>query len=334
MCIRDREGPLASLKNLKIDMDWLFTNPGLLARAIEDASPVRRKVEEVDVSDLGSLSTLLIDKMGPPSFKEDLVSRIKGADKAQVAADALVGMTAIISPTALLGVGLKYAAKFLSLVRERRKEEYKSFLEMWRKNVEEGFSEENLSLLIGEDGLKGLLEVLQARKLAVVIHDVIRTPYELFLPLLICNLADEVGEALVIIDGASHLARFSWSMETLSSLPGEHPGLKLACLIHTGPELAYEKLPELVRSFSGRRAVIFDMEPGYIDVLCRGKPASFKAALLRGLEEAAKERLSGNLAFLLYDSISEPLPKLIKVGPGKLGRLKGALGALLRRIKK
>jgi len=223
---------------------------------------------------------------------------------------------------------------FLSQIRERRREEYENFLEEWKKNVEESFAEENLSMLIGEEGLRELREALENKGLTVVIHDVVRTPYELFLPLLLCNLADEVGEVLIVVDGASHLARFGWAVEVLPSMPKEHLGLKLACLIHTSHELAYEKLPEFVKLLSERRAVIFDMEPSYIDILCKGKPASFKAALLRGLEEAAKERLSGNLAFLLYDSISEPLPKLVKVGPSILGRLKGAVGAFLGRIRK
>ncbi|RLI06515.1 hypothetical protein DRO32_05425 [Candidatus Bathyarchaeota archaeon] len=315
---------------VKLDMAWLSTNPGLLASAVEEASPVKRKVRELAVADLASLSSLLVEKMGPPSFKEDLVARIKGADKASVAADALISVAAITNPTSLVGVGLKYAARFFRLVRERRREEYKAFLEAWKKNVEEAFSREKLSEIIGDGGLDPVLEAISSLGLAVVVHDLSRTPYELFVPLLICDLAEELGgPALMLLDGVSHLSRFGWTIEVLPSLPDEHPGLRLACLIHTCPDLAYERLPDLMRALTDRRAIIFDMDPAYTDALCRGRPASFKAALLRGLEKAAKERLSGNLAFILYDAVSRPLPEVVKVKPSLLGRLKGALKGIL-----
>ena len=325
------EGPLASLDRAMLDLSWLIVNPGLLAKAIEEASPVKRKVKEISVSDVKSLSSLLIEKLGPPSFKEDLVSRIKGADKTQVAADALSGLSAFFNPTSIAIVGLKYAAKFVNLVRERRKEEYKSFLEMWKRKVEESFSEEKLSKIVSDVGLESIKEALEDEGMATIIYDIIGTPCELFAPLFVANLADELGEFLLIVDGASHFSKFRWAVETLSSTSDEHPGLRLACYLHTGGIPAYEKLPEFVRSFSERRMAILDISPSYVDVICEGRPASFRAALLRALEDAARERLSGNLAFVLYDSSSEPLPTLVKIKPGVLGRLKKALKGILRR---
>ena len=325
------EGPLASLERVSLDLGWLTVNPGLLARAVEEASPVKRKVREVDVSDVKSLSALLVEKLGPPSFKEDLVSRIKGADKAQVAADALSSLSVFFNPTSIAVVGLKYAAKFIGLVRERRKEEYKSFLEMWKKKVEESFSEEKLSKLVSDVGLEPVKEALGEAGLAAIIYDGVGTPCEFFIPLLVVNLADELGDVLLVVDGASYFSRFGWAVEVLSSLPSGRPGLRLACLIHTGGIPAYEKLPELIRSFSEERMAIMDVAPSYVDVICEGRPASFRAALLRALEDAARERLSGNLAFVLFDTSSEPLPTLVKVKPGLLGRLKKALKGVVGR---
>ncbi len=324
------EGHLAGLPRAAVDMAWLSLNPGYLARAVEEASPVRRKVKEIAFSDVEGLSSFLVEKMGPPSFKEDLVSRIKGADKTQVAADALYGLSAIFNPTSIAIMGLKYAAKLVGLIRERRREEYKKLLDMWKKNVEDAFSVEKLSRMVSDGGLNPLKERLDEEGLAVIVQNVVGTPSELLLPLLIANAADELGEAVLVLDGASYLSRFPWAVEVISSLPSEHPGLRIACYIHTGGVPAYEKLPDLIRSFSSERLAVFDVAPSYVDVICGGRPASFRAAFLRALEDAARERLSGAIAFVLYDAVSEPLPRLVAVRPGILSRIREALRTFFR----
>ena len=319
--------PLVSLPRVRLGLEWLSANPGALARLVEAASPVRREVKEVDVSSISALSELLMDKLGPPSFKEDLSARVKGADKYQAAADALSTLSAFVTPSSLISVGLKYAAKFFSLVRERRKEEYKVFLDVWKKNVQEAFSEERLSTLIGEDGLEPLRACLDEHGLGIVIHDVIGTLHELFLPMFISQVASELGGegSLVIVDGASYLAKLDWAVVMLCSLQEEAPGTRLACYLPTKDVPEYENLPSLLVTFTSERAGIFDTAPPYVDVLCEGKSAAFRAALLRNLEEAAKKRLSGRLAFALYDREEAPLLKLISLGPGFLARLKGKI---------
>ncbi|RLI38066.1 hypothetical protein DRO60_03825 [Candidatus Bathyarchaeota archaeon] len=326
------EGPLASLERARLPFEWLALNAVLLAKLAEAATPVRRKAKEVDVSDLPALSRFLVETLGPPSFKEDVLARIKGANKYEVAADAISTAAAVISPTSLIGTGLKYAAKFFSLVRQRRKEEYRAYLEQWRRNVEAAFSEEVLARLVGEDGLGPVKEALEARELAVLVQDAIGTPHELFLPLLIACLADELaGEGyLLALDGASHLARLDVPVELLPSLPEKHPGLRLACFLPTSG-LSYERLPELVRALTAERAAIFDLDPALESVLYEGRSAAFRAALLRCLELAAKERLAGRMAFVLYDTATAPMPELVVVKAGLLSRLKAKLGRLRRR---
>ena len=318
-------GPLSSLGRVKLGVDWFSANPGALAKLVEDATPVKREVKEVDVSSLEALSELLIDKLGPPSFKEDLTARVKGADKYQVAADALSTLSAFVTPTSLISVGLRYAAKFFSLVRQRRKEEYKVFLNIWKKNVQEAYSREALSALISEGGGLELLRAsLEQHGFGVIIHDAIGTLHELFLPMLFSYVATELcGQGyLMVLDGVSYLAKLSWAANMLMALQEEAPGLRLACYLPTGDLPRYEALPTMIYALTSERAGIFDMAPSYVDVLCEGRSAAFRAALLRSLEEAAKERLSGRLAFAIYDEREAPLLKLVKVKPSLLTRLK------------
>jgi len=326
------EGHLASLDRARLSISWLAANPGVLARLIEAASPVERRVKEIDLSSLEALSALLVEKLGPPSLKEDVVVKIKGANKYEVAADALSTAAAVISPTSLLATGIKYAAKFFSLVRERRKEEYKAYLETWKKNVEEAFSVDKLSALLCEDDLEPIQASLEQHGLAVIIHDVMGTPHELFLPLLLLNMASELGQGglLMIVDGAAHLARLGLPVELLACVPERHPGVRMACFIPTGDVPRYEKLPDLVKIFTSKRAAIFDLEPFYVDVLCGGRSAAFRAALLRGLEEAARERLAGSFAFVFYDEFEHPLPEVLKLKLGLLKRLKDKITGLRR----
>ena len=318
------ESPLSSLQRAKISLSWLMVSPGILAETIKAASPVKRDVKEVDLTDIPALSRLLIEKLGPPSFKEDLVARVKGADKIEVAGDVLYAMAAVISPPSMIATGLKYAAKLVRLIRERRREEYRALLEAWKKNVEEGFSEEKVGRLVGEDGLAPIKASLEEGGTAVIIHDLIGTLHELFFPLFIANLVDELGGEglLLIIDNASHLARFGWPVDMLSSAPDEHEGLRLACYIHTADIPDYAKLPDMMKAFFSERAALFDLSPRAIEAVCEGKSAAFRASLLRLLEEAARERLAGNLAFVLYDVVRAPMPELVKIRPGLFSRLK------------
>ena len=322
-------GPLSALQRAKISLSWLMVSPGIMAETIRAASPVKRDVKEVDLSSISALSKLLIEKLGPPSFKEDLVARVKGADKIEVAGDVLYTMAAVISPPSMIATGLKYAAKLVRLIRERRREEYRSLLEAWKRNVEEGFSEERVGKLVGEDDLGPIKASLEEGGMTIIINDVIGTLHELFLPLFIANLIDELGgdDLLLAIDGASYLARFGWPVDMLASAPDEHEGLKIACYIHTADIPGYPKFPDLMRAFFSERASIFDLAPQAIETLCENKSAAFRASLLRLLEEAARERLAGNLAFVLYDIVRAPMPELVKVKPGLLSRLKARFKA-------
>ena len=322
------EGPLSSLDRVKLSLDWLSANPGTLAKLVEDATPLKRKIKEVDVSSLEALSDFLMDKLGPPSFKEDLTTRVKGADKYQAAADALSTLAAFVTPTSLISVGLRYAAKFFSLVRQRRKEEYRVFLNVWKKNVQEAYSTEALSAIVCEgDGLGALRDSVEHYGLGVVVHDVIGTLHELFLPMLISYVAIELGGqgSLLIVDGASYLAKLGWAASMLVSLQDEAPGTRLACYLPTGNIPEYEALPSMFYALTSERAGIFDMAPKFVDILCENRSAAFRAALLRSLEVAAKERLSGHLAFAIYDVREAPFLKLVKVKPGLLARIKGKL---------
>ena len=321
--------PLSTLRRARVSMEWLMVSPGVLAETIRAASPVRRDVKVVDLSGVSALSRLLIEKLGPPSLKEDLIAKVKGADKIEVAGDALYTIAAVVNPPSMIATGLKYAAKLVRLIRERRREEYRAILEAWKKNVEEGFSEEKVERLVGEDGLEPVRASLERSGMAIVIHDLTGTLHELFLPLFIANLLDELGgEGLFLaVDGASYLSRFGWPIDMLASAPEEHERLKVACYIHTEGLPDYQGLPDLMRAFFSERAAIFDLSPQAIETLCEGKSAAFRASLLRLLEEAARERLSGNMAFVLYDVVRAPMPELVKVKAGFFSRLKARFRA-------
>lgn len=326
------ECPLARLERAKLSMEWLALNPCILASTIEEATPVRREVKEVEIGDLEALSKLLIEKLGPPSFKEDLLMKIKGADRFQVAGDALGALASVVSPTSAITTGLRYAAKLIQLIRERRREEYRAMLEEWKKHVEEGFSLEKLATLVGEGGLEPVKHILERYGMAIIAHDLTGTIHELFLPMFLANLASELSDEvnLLIIDGASHLARFGWPIERLVSLPEEHEGLRVICYIQTGGLTGYERLPELIRPFVAERAAMFDLDPSAIEVICEGKSAAFRAALLRLLEEAARRRLVGKLALVLYDAKEAPMPELLSFRLGLLSGLRARLSFFRR----
>ncbi|MFX1272409.1 MAG: hypothetical protein ACFFAX_12050, partial [Promethearchaeota archaeon] len=85
--------------------------------------------------------------------------------------------------------------KFMSLVRDRRKQEVKDVYADWTKRVEEGYSRENLEefFVIDDDYQSGLIESVSNYTPVLLILETRGTLYDLFLPLILQHLVEEVG---------------------------------------------------------------------------------------------------------------------------------------------
>ena len=183
--------------SLKIPLSWLTKRPNVFAEVLSDASPVGEEIGPADASfeNFEGMIEVLIEKLGPPSLTEEVMGKIRSAEASEYAGEAVGLMTVFISPTTAVSRGVKYLGKFMSLVKDRRKQEMKEVYQEWTDRVEKGYSEENLKKFFDDspDFESGLIEAASSFKPILLVTETRGTLYDLFLPLVLQHLVEEIG---------------------------------------------------------------------------------------------------------------------------------------------
>jgi len=164
---------------------------------LSDASPVGEVIGPADASfeNFPGMIEVLVEKLGPPSLTEEVMGKIRSAEASEYAGEAVGLMTVFISPTTAVSRGVKYLGKFMSLVKDRRKQEMKEVYQEWTERVEKGYSEENLRKFFDDSAEfeSGLIEAASSFKPILIVIETRSTLYDLFLPLVLQHLVEEIG---------------------------------------------------------------------------------------------------------------------------------------------
>lgn len=188
---------LHEYSSLRIPLNWLIKKPNVFAEVLSDASPVGEKVGPGDASfeDYAGMIEVLVEKLGPPSLTEEVMGKIRSTEASDYAGEAVGMMTVFISPATAVSRGVRYLGKFMSLVKDRRKQEVKDVYLEWTDRVKKGYSEEKLDLFFdaSPDFNSGLVEAVASFKPVLVILETRGTLYDLFLPLVLRHLVEEIG---------------------------------------------------------------------------------------------------------------------------------------------
>ena len=188
---------LHDYSSLRIPLNWLVKRPNVFAEVLSDASPVGERVGPGDASfeDYEGMIEVLVEKLGPPSLTEEVMGKIRGTEASDYAGEAVGMMTVFISPATAVSRGVRYLGKFMSLVKDRRKQEVKDVYLEWTDRVKRGYSEEKLKRFFDEspDFNSGLVEAVASFKPVLIILETRGTLYDLFLPLVLQHLVEEIG---------------------------------------------------------------------------------------------------------------------------------------------
>jgi hypothetical protein len=188
---------LHDYSSLRIPLNWLIKRPNVFAEVLSDASPVGERVGPGDASfeDYEGMIEVLVEKLGPPSLTEEVMGKIRGTEASDYAGEAVGMMTVFISPATAVSRGVRYLGKFMSLVKDRRKQEVKDVYLEWTDRVKRGYSEEKLKRFFDEspDFNSGLVEAVASFKPVLIILETRGTLYDLFLPLVLQHLVEEIG---------------------------------------------------------------------------------------------------------------------------------------------
>ncbi len=192
----DREW-LHGYQTFRIPLAWLIKRPNVFAEVLSDASPVGEDIGPADASfeNFEGMHEVLVEKLGPPSLTEEVMGKIRSTEASEYAGEAVGLMTVFISPTTAVSRGVKYLGKFMGLLKDRRKQEVKEVYEEWEARVQEGYSVENLRRFFDEDPeyKSGIQDAVEAFKPVLLITETRGTLYDLFLPLILQHLVEEVG---------------------------------------------------------------------------------------------------------------------------------------------
>ncbi|MHA1904452.1 MAG: hypothetical protein ACW968_09965 [Candidatus Thorarchaeota archaeon] len=185
---------------LKVPLTWLVKRPNVFAEVLSDASPIVEEIGPGDASfeDFESMHEVLVEKLGPPSLTEEVLVRMKSTEASEYAGEAVGMMTAFINPASAVSRGVKYLGKFMSLVKDRRKQEVKDVYREWQERVSETYSIVNLEKFFDNDPdfISGLAEAVAEYKPVLLIIETRGTLYDLFLPLVLQHLVEEIGYIL------------------------------------------------------------------------------------------------------------------------------------------
>ncbi|MFW9811533.1 MAG: hypothetical protein ACFFF9_03690 [Candidatus Thorarchaeota archaeon] len=188
---------LHDFQSLKIPLNWLVKRPNVFAEVLSDASPIGEKIGPGDAAfeNFEGMIEVLVEKLGPPSLTEEVLGKIRDTEASKYAGEAVGMMTVFVSPVTAVSRGVRYLGKFVNMIKDRRKQEYKEVYAEWSERVEKGYSEDNLKLFFdaSDDFNSGLVEAVASFKPVLIILETRGTLYDLFLPLILQHLVEEIG---------------------------------------------------------------------------------------------------------------------------------------------
>ena len=188
---------LHAYSSLKIPLKWLVKRPNVFAEVLSDASPAGEHVGPGDASfeDYAGMIEVLVEKLGPPSLSEEVMGKIRSTEASEYAGEAVGMMTVFISPATAVTRGVRYLGKFMSLLKDRRKQEVKDVYDEWTQRVKDGYSEEKLKRFFDEspEFESGLVEAVASFKPVLIMLETRGSLYDLFLPLVLQHLVEEIG---------------------------------------------------------------------------------------------------------------------------------------------
>ncbi|MFW9836403.1 MAG: hypothetical protein ACFFE7_02720 [Candidatus Thorarchaeota archaeon] len=188
---------LHDFPSIKIPLNWLVKRPNVFAEVLSDASPVGERVGPGDASfeNFEGMIEVLVEKLGPPSLTEEVMGKIRSTEASEYAGEAVGMMTVFISPATAVSRGVRYLGKFMSMIKDRRKQEVKDVYLEWTERVKRGYSEERLRRFFDDapDFNSGLVEAVASFKPVLLILETRGTLYDLFLPLILQHLVHEIG---------------------------------------------------------------------------------------------------------------------------------------------
>ncbi|MHA1769823.1 MAG: hypothetical protein ACTSV3_08265 [Candidatus Thorarchaeota archaeon] len=188
---------LHGFKTLRIPLKWLTKRPNIFAEVLSDASPVGEFIGPGDAAfeDLEGMIEVLVEKLGPPSLSDEVMNKIRSTEASEYAAEAVGLMTVFVNPTTAVSRGVKYLGKFVSMVKERRKQEVREIYAEWTKRVTEGYSKENLLKFFddSDNPQTQLVDAVASFKPVLLILETRGTLFDLFLPLILQHLVAEIG---------------------------------------------------------------------------------------------------------------------------------------------
>ncbi|MHA1963671.1 MAG: hypothetical protein ACXACG_07805 [Candidatus Thorarchaeota archaeon] len=188
---------LHDYSSLRVPLQWLIKRPNVFAEVLSDASAVGERVGPGDASfeDFAGMIEVLVEKLGPPSLTEEVMGKIRSTEASEYAGEAVGMMTVFISPATAVSRGVRYLSNFMRMVKDRRKQEVKEVYQEWTDRVKRGYSEEKLKRFFDEspEFNSGLVEAVASFKPVLIILETRGTLYDLFLPLVLQHLVEEIG---------------------------------------------------------------------------------------------------------------------------------------------
>jgi hypothetical protein len=188
---------LHNYPSFKIPLEWLIKRPNRFAEVLSDASPVGERIGPGDASfeNVEGMIEVLIEKLGPPSLTEEVMGKIRDTEASEYAGEAVGLMTVFISPATAVSRGVRYLGKFMSLVKDRRKQEVKDVYDEWTQRVTDGYSEEKLNKFFDMDPEPSseLADAVSTLTPVLLILETRGTLYDLFMPLILQHLVEEIG---------------------------------------------------------------------------------------------------------------------------------------------
>ena len=187
---------LHEFQTLKIPFDWIIKRPNVFAEVLTDASPIGEEIGPGDAGfeDFSSMHEVLVSKLGPPSLTEEVLGRIRDGNTSEVAGEAAGLMASLVNPATAVSRGVRYLGRFMTILMDRRKQEVKEVYEEWRNRVKETFKEENLKKFFDEkqEEQKQIIDTIRDGKNVLLILETRETLYDLFYPLVIQHLVEEI----------------------------------------------------------------------------------------------------------------------------------------------
>ncbi|MHA1713513.1 MAG: hypothetical protein ACTSW4_05700 [Candidatus Ranarchaeia archaeon] len=330
------------LPAIQINHDWIFKEKKLLSNIIEDVAPIHREVKEkelLSLTSLEALSSLLKEKLAPPSLSDDVTSQIKSAGTSK----AISEVASLISPTASISKGLKYASQIYKMFKKRRREDVKAYFEEWETRINNAYAPDTLKSLISTETLSTVIHAFNSQRFIAIIDDTQMTPHDFFASLLLFNILDEIGvrrnttssdnssgitqedgtekvtyqkrSYTLLVDSASNMTRYDFSTDLLLNFHSMFPQMRIAALFSTQDPPRTEQLLQILVSFMQESTVLFDVNGDLLKQLLSDYPATVEAYISNILAKIADDRATGKLSYALFSSDEVPTWTLQSMNP-------------------